>query len=54
MHIYLNFAEKKILVNTVDDLDKCGFIFPAVVHKMILPSGFPPPVRVRYLRHIYA
>ncbi len=49
MHIYLNFAEKKnILVNTVDDLDKCGFIFPAVVHKNDITVGFPPLVRVRY------
>ena len=55
MHIYLNFAEKKIfwlillmiLINAV-------LFFRQLFIKMILPSGFPPPVRVRYLRHIYA
>ena len=32
-HIFELCKEKNILVNTVDDKEKCGFIFPALVQK---------------------
>lgn len=32
-HIYDLCCEKNILINTVDDINKCGFIFPALVRK---------------------
>lgn len=32
-HIFDLCSAKNILVNTVDDKEKCGFIFPAIVQK---------------------
>ena len=45
---------KNILVNTVDDRDKCGFIFPALVHKNDVTVGISTsgtsPLYARFLR----
>lgn len=53
-HIFKLCSEKKILVNTVDDCDKCGFIFPAVVHKNDITIGISTagksPIFASYLR----
>lgn len=38
-HIYMLCTQKNILVNTVDDKDKCGFIFPALIHKNDISIG---------------
>ena len=53
-HIFKLCRKKNILVNTVDDLDKCGFIFPAVVHKNDITVGISTsgksPIFASYLR----
>lgn len=53
-HIFSLCSEKNILVNTVDDLEKCGFIFPALVHKNDVTVGVTTsgksPVFARFLR----
>lgn len=53
-HIFNLCSEKKIPVNTVDDCDKCGFIFPAVVHKnditVGISTGGKSPLFASYLR----
>ncbi|MGN0642919.1 MAG: bifunctional precorrin-2 dehydrogenase/sirohydrochlorin ferrochelatase [Huintestinicola sp.] len=55
-HIYRLCREKNILVNTVDDIDKCGFIFPALVKKGSVVAGISTsgksPVFARYLREL--
>ncbi|MGN0667482.1 MAG: bifunctional precorrin-2 dehydrogenase/sirohydrochlorin ferrochelatase [Huintestinicola sp.] len=38
-HIYLLCTQKNILVNTVDDKEKCGFIFPALISKKDVSIG---------------
>jgi siroheme synthase-like protein len=52
--IYELCCEKNIPVNTVDDPEKCGFIFPALVHKDEISIGISTsgssPVFARYLR----
>ena len=54
IHIFKLCRKKNILVNTVDDLDKCGFIFPAVVHKNDITVGISTsgksPIFASYLR----
>lgn len=53
-HIFKLCSEKNIPVNTVDGRDKCGFIFPAVVHKNDITVGISTsgksPVFASYLR----
>lgn len=53
-HIFSVCSEKKIPVNTVDDLEKCGFIFPALVHKNHITVGITTsgksPIYARFLR----
>lgn len=53
-HIFSLCSEKKIPVNTVDDLEKCGFIFPALVHKNDITVGITTsgksPIYARFLR----
>ncbi|MGN0587791.1 MAG: bifunctional precorrin-2 dehydrogenase/sirohydrochlorin ferrochelatase [Oscillospiraceae bacterium] len=39
LHIYQLCREKNIPVNTVDDPEKCTFIFPALVHKGNISVG---------------
>lgn len=47
-------AGRKILVNTVDDKEKCGFIFPALVHEKDITVGITTsgrsPVYAKFLR----
>lgn len=38
-HIYSLCTRYRILVNTVDDIENCGFIFPAIVHKNKITVG---------------
>lgn len=53
-HIFSICRERKIPVNTVDDLEKCGFIFPALVHKNNITVGITTsgksPLYARFLR----
>lgn len=53
-HIFQLCQEKGILVNTVDDKDKCGFIFPALVSKNNVTVGISTsaqsPIFAAYLR----
>lgn len=53
-HIFSLCSEKKIPVNTVDDPQKCGFIFPALVHKNDITVGITTsgksPIYARFLR----
>lgn len=53
-HIFEICTNKNILVNTVDDRNKCGFIFPAVVHKSDITVGISTsgksPIFASYLR----
>lgn len=53
-HIFKICTKKNILVNTVDDRNKCGFIFPAVVHKNDITFGISTsgksPIFASYLR----
>lgn len=53
-HIFKLCSDKNIPVNTADDLDKCGFIFPAVVHKNDITIGISTsgksPLLASYLR----
>lgn len=47
-------SEKNIFVNTVDDKEKCGFIFPALVKKENITVGISTegksPIYARYMR----
>lgn len=53
-HIFKLCSEKNILVNTVDDKDKCGFIFPALVNKNGITAGITSsgksPIYAKYIR----
>lgn len=53
-HIFELCKEKNILVNTVDDKEKCGFIFPAIVQKSSVTAGITTsgksPVYAKYLK----
>lgn len=52
--VYELCMKKKILVNTVDDREKCGFIFPALVNKNNITVGISTsgssPVYAKYLK----
>ena len=53
-HIFKLCREKNILINTVDDKEKCGFIFPALVKKKNITVGISTegksPVYARFMR----
>ncbi|MBQ9674211.1 MAG: bifunctional precorrin-2 dehydrogenase/sirohydrochlorin ferrochelatase [Ruminococcus sp.] len=53
-HIFELCTAKNILVNTVDDRDKCGFIFPALIKNDSVTIGISTsgkcPIYSRYLR----
>lgn len=53
-HIFRLCNERNILVNTVDDKQKCGFIFPALVKKKNITVGISTsgksPLYARYIR----
>ena len=53
-HIFRLCSERGILVNTVDDKEKCGFIFPALVKKenvtVGISTGGKSPIYARFLR----
>lgn len=48
--------EKNILVNTVDDKEKCGFIFPAIASKNGITAGITTsgksPIYAKYLKEL--
>ena len=48
--------EKNILVNTVDDKEKCGFIFPAIASKNGITAGITTsgksPIYAKYLKEV--
>ena len=52
--IFRMCIEKSILVNTVDDKEKCSFIFPAIVKRenitVAVSTGGKSPIYTRYLR----
>ena len=52
--IFRMCAEKSILVNTVDDKDKCSFIFPAIIKRENVTAAVSTdgksPIYARYLR----
>lgn len=54
VHIFKLCNEKNILVNTVDDKQKCSFIFPALVKKKNITIGISTsgksPLYARFLR----
>ncbi len=53
-YIFKLCQEKNILINTVDDKEKCGFIFPALVKKENVTIGISTegksPIYARFLR----
>ena len=53
-HIFRMCSEKNILVNTVDDKEKCSFIFPAIVKRenvtVAVSTSGKSPIYARYLR----
>ncbi len=53
-HIFELCSEKNILINTVDDKEKCGFIFPALVKRDNITVGISTsgksPLYSRFLR----
>lgn len=53
-YIFQLCRERNILVNTVDDKEKCGFIFPAIVSKNGITAGITTegksPVYAKYIR----
>ena len=53
-HIFRMCSEKSILVNTVDDKEKCSFIFPAIVKRenvtVAVSTSGKSPIYARYLR----
>ena len=52
--IFRMCIEKSILVNTVDDKEKCSFIFPAIAKRenitISVSTGGKSPIYTRYLR----
>lgn len=54
--IYQICTEQKILINTVDDIENCSFIFPALVHcppvTVGICTGGSSPVFAKYLRQM--
>ena len=55
-HISELCRAKKIPVNSVDDIENCSFIFPALVHKdditIGISTGGSSPVMAKYLRRL--
>lgn len=55
--IYELCSKKNILVNTVDDKEKCGFIFPAIVSKNGITAGITTsgksPIYAKYLKELF-
>lgn len=53
-HIFELCNEKNVLVNTVDDKEKCGFIFPSLICKddvtIGISTGGKSPLYAKYLR----
>lgn len=53
-HIFELCNEKNVLVNTVDDKEKCGFIFPTLVTKKNITVGISTsgksPLYARFIR----
>lgn len=53
-HFFDLCSAKNILVNTVDDKEKCGFIFPAIVQKNSVTAGITTsgksPIYAKYLK----
>lgn len=53
-HIFRMCSYKNILVNTVDDKEKCSFIFPAIVKRgsvtAAISTGGKSPIYARFLR----
>ena len=53
-HIFKLCSDRSILVNTVDDKEKCGFIFPALVKKenvtVAISTEGKSPIYARFLR----
>lgn len=53
-HIFELCKAKNILVNTVDDKEKCGFIFPAIAKKNSVTAGITTsgksPIFAKYLK----
>lgn len=51
-------SKKNILVNTVDDKEKCGFIFPALVQKNGVTAGITTsgksPLYAKYLKEMFS
>ena len=56
-HIFELCKEKNILVNTVDDKEKCGFIFPAIASKNGITAGITTsgksPIYAKYLKELF-
>ena len=54
---FFSFAMRKILVNTVDDKEKCGFIFPAIASKNGITAGITTsgksPIYAKYLKELF-
>lgn len=54
--IYTVCTERSIFVNTVDDIENCGFVFPALVHSdditVGISTGGKCPAMAKYLRRI--
>ena len=50
-------TEKNILVNVVDDKEKCGFIFPAIASKNGITAGITTsgksPIYAKYLKELF-
>lgn len=55
-HIFEICNKKNILVNTVDDIEKCGFIFPALVKKNDVTIGISTsgssPIYAKFIKNI--
>ncbi len=55
--IFQLWNEKNILVNTVDDQEKCGFIFPAIASKNGITAGITTfgksPIYAKYLKELF-
>lgn len=53
-HIFELCKEKNILINTVDDKEKCGFIFPALIKRsninVSISTSGKSPLYARFLR----
>jgi len=54
--IFRQCRNKNIFVNTVDDIEKCGFIFPALIHRNDITIGISTsgksPLYAKFLRKV--